>query len=370
MKTSWWAVAAATFAAASVAAPQNAAPILQQNFETGPDGWTVFGEGAKVEIDKGQVRAGKPSLRYDFSVKKGAFSAALLPTGDGTLAKAKSLNFWLRCDADTTLILSLVEKNNGGRYNATFSVPANTWQQVQLSIDDFYPAEGKDDPKDPNGKLDLQDVEHIGIGDLGQFLAQIDNDMLAKLLNVKTGPRSIWLSAFTIATTENQPSFTITNGVARLDTMAHPQIGWSHVGSGTIKKVTEPPLNAPSLRVDYRQAPGTVMGIIRTIPRGRIAQLSKLQLDISSTKPATIIVQLEERNGGKYNATITLPGNSQLTAASIPFADFTQADDSRDTNGKLDLDEVHQITILDPSGLLGAADQDNTLWVANLRAVR
>ncbi len=57
-------------------------------------------------------------------------------------------------------------------------------------------------------------------------------------------------------------------------------------------------------------------------------------------------------------------------ARNLFLAEFTAAQDSKDDNDKLDLDQVKQLVILDVTGWFGGADADNTLWLNNFRALK
>ena len=55
---------------------------------------------------------------------------------------------------------------------------------------------------------------------------------------------------------------------------------------------------------------------------------------------------------------------------SATLADLTAAQDSKDNNDKLDLDQVKQLVVIDISGWVDGADADNTLWLNNFRATK
>jgi hypothetical protein len=89
---------------------------------------------------------------------------------------------------------------------------------------------------------------------------------------------------------------------------------------------------------------------------------------VSSARPTEIIIQLEEKGGGKYNRQVSIPGDSKVQKLSLTFSEFTAAGDSTDDNGRLDLDHVKQILILDMSGFTGAEEGDNVFRVSHLAA--
>jgi hypothetical protein len=65
---------------------------------------------------------------------------------------------------------------------------------------------------------------------------------------------------------------------------------------------------------------------------------------------------------------VDVPGGKERKTISVPFAEFRAADDSKDNNDHLDLDQVTQIVLMDVNALLGMTDGDNTLWIGNIRA--
>lgn len=140
------------------------------------------------------------------------------------------------------------------------------------------------------------------------------------------------------------------------------------VGEAQVSRIAGKPLEGVGLQTDYHQGPGTVMGVLRSVHGEKLMGKTTLRFTAASAKPTTIIVQLEESDGGKYNATLELPGNSEKKEFTLNFDTFNTAPDSKDENSKLDLDKVTQIIFLDVTGLTGAVDQDNTLWLNNLRA--
>ncbi len=352
----------------SFAFAQQAPPLLHHTFEGDQQGWMALGQNAKVSLvtDAAHVREGKSALRFDYGVSKGEFNLMLAQVPPGALEKAKSCSFWVKADYAAPLVMILQEKE-GGRYTALFSVPADRWQQVELSVSDFILSGGPDDPKDPNNRLDMDQVEGIVLSDISQYFAQADA-ALAEAFGLKSGSHTLYLDDLRVSETALPGSFSVINGDVRLDTFARPQIGWMAVGGTRLSVVADKPLEGRALQADYRSAPGRIVAVVKPVQRGIFAGTGKLTLSMASAKPTKIILQVEERDGGKYNMVVDLPGDSEVKNLSFPFADFSPADDSRDPNNRLDLDQVHQVVFLDASGFLGVAEQENTLWINKLRA--
>ena len=227
----------------------------------------------------------------------------------------------------------------------------------------------KDAPKDADGKLDLDQVEALGVADMAQIFVQGDAT-LAGALGISEGPRKLYLDDFLVNTTVIPPATTLKSGEGSFDTFARPQIGWIPVGEVVVTRVTGKPLGGAGLQAKYHQAPSKIAGISRYVPVDGLTGATKLTLSAASLKPAKIIVQVEERSGGKYNTIIELPGNSGRADLTINFSDLKAAQDSHDDNNKLDMDKVTQIIFLDATGLMDNTDGDNTFWINNIKAVK
>lgn len=357
--------AAAALAFPTVALAQNTtAPIVRHTFEESDGGWTLMGTGGKIAVthDAASVKSGKAALQFDYNVNKGDMAALMLLTPDGMLAKAKSFRFAVKSDAGGVLT-AILQEQGGGRYVAMFTVPAGKWQQVDLAPSDFTLSEDANDPPDPNGKLDLDKVEAFGITDVMQILAQTDNADLEKLFNVKKGAHTLLVDDVVI----NEEPLAASVQSDALDTFTRPQVGWFAIGGLSVSQVSGAPLAGRGIQLDYRQSMGKPVAVIRKIQRGTVAGKTGLSVDVASTKPAKLIIQVEEKGGGKYNILVDVPGGKQLKTLAFPFSEFKAADDSHDTNDKLDLDQVNQLVIIDGSGLLGMDEGDNTLWIGNVK---
>jgi hypothetical protein len=213
----------------------------------------------------------------------------------------------------------------------------------------------------------MNQVEGIALADLSQFFAQADA-ALVEAFGFKSGSHTLYLDDLRVNEAALPGSVSVINGEVRFDTFAHPQLSWMAVGGARLSVVSDKPLEGKALQVDYRSTAGKIVAVVKPIRRGSLMGTSKMTLSMASAKPTKIVIQVEERDGGKYNMVVDLPGDSEVKNLSFPFADFTPADDSRDPNNKLDLDQVHQVVFLDASGFLGMVDQDNTLWINKLRA--
>ncbi|MBI3721454.1 MAG: hypothetical protein HY248_02785, partial [Fimbriimonas ginsengisoli] len=291
--------------AASIAHGQaTTQPFIRHTFEENQGGWQVLGAGGKVSRtqESADVKEGQSALAFEYKVEKGSMAALVVPFQPGDLAKARAFRFWVKADYAAPLAVALQEKE-GGRYLAMFTAPAGKWQQVELSSADFYLSDDGSDPKDPNNKLDLNEVENAGIVDVAQMFAQAD-PAFGELLGIKLGAHRLLLDDFSVSAEPLTAAVTTSDKEIGIESMVRPQISWFGVGRLTLSQAAKEPLAGKSLQVDYHGAPGKAAGFVKRIPRGRLAGMDKISFTCASVKPAKLMVQLEERGGGKYNVMI------------------------------------------------------------------
>ena len=344
-------------------------PLVRQTFKETQGGWTVFGTTATLAVthDAPVVEPGNGALKFGYSVAKGDLSALVFPTDIGSITRAKSVKFRIRTDA-TTMIAVMLQEQDGGRYVAMCNAPKDRWQPIELSTDDFALAQEKDDPKDPDGKLDMDRVSGIVVTDVAQMFAQSDDAGLRSLIGVKTGSHTLYIDDFTVGADPIHTSMVTAAGDIVLDTFAHPQLAWFGLGGGDLSRSSGKPLEGLAVKFDYHQTPNKISLLSKGIAPGTLTGTKSLSLDMASSQPAKLVIQVEETDGGKYNMMIDLPGGSVSNHVNLPFDAFKVADDSKDANGKLDLENIKTLLILDGSGIMDQADHDNTLWVGHVVA--
>src|SRR5207245_193712 len=136
---------------------------------------------------------------------------------------------------------------------------------------------------DPDGKLDLDQVEGIGIVDLGMFFAQADNGEMSALFGIKLGPCTAYIDDFTVTNEPLLPTSSSLNGDFRIDTFLRPQSSWVGVGVLGVSVASGKPLDAKGIKIDYHQTPMKPAGVFRAVQRGKLAGASKLVFDAAST---------------------------------------------------------------------------------------
>ena len=137
--------------------------------------WMPFGQGATVHKTSN-------TISMDYRVAPGQLGLAILQTPEGRLAGMTRLQFRVRSDVDTMLAVMLSEKKPGGDYTALFWSPKDQWQQVDLTPADFSVNDGPKDPKDPDGRLDLDQVQAVAVFDAGQLFSQAPPDDTSRIV--------------------------------------------------------------------------------------------------------------------------------------------------------------------------------------------
>jgi len=341
------------------------APLIRSTFANGEDGWVVAqaqGTGGKVAAvhEPANLKVGAGSLNLTYPIAQGQMAGATLPIAEGVAAKMASLHFWVRSDSNTPLTVSLQEKG-GGQYVAMITVPKDKWQEVELSARDFVP---NGDAPDTNGKLDLDKIETVSLFDLSQFLAQAPP--IALLVGLKNGTRSLLLSDFQITTKPLPDAATATDSEYLFDTFTRPQASWTVFNAnGAILEAA--PLFSRALRLDYNLPYGEAIAAAKRLKPGVLTGKKTLNLHLASTHACQLLVQLEEKTGGKYNAMLSLPASVNPIDKTIDIATMTPDEQTKDPNGKLDLDQIQQLTVIDLTAVTQAPGA-NVLWIGKVTA--
>lgn len=120
--------------------------------------------------------------------------------------------------------------------------------------------------------------------------------------------------------------------------------------------------------MEYEVGPTAIAGLLRAVTPGALAGMDRVEFSLATVLPCTLLVQLEEKGGGKYNAMVPSTGLSTAKQIAIPFSEFEKAEDSVDGNETLDLAAVKQLVILDATGIQAGKEQSNTLWLGPIVA--
>jgi hypothetical protein len=347
-------IAAATLAGAQ----QNSEILLHQDFEGQLSGWSTIGPEGVVRIvkDPGAAHGGTGTLAFTYEIKPGQIAAAVLPATPA-LARMESLRFWLKIDRQAPVgVLFSERKPGGGNYTAVVWAPANGWQLVELTPTDFVLAEGPDDPKDPDGKLDLDQLQGIGIFDLSGFF-RAPNGQAAGA----AGPHTIWIDDFdALAGPTPAPTSAL-----RIDSFDRGFLSWIATAATDLKIAPAAnPLAEPAMQASYEQTEEPFPSLVRRLSNFDLSKATRLEFDIASDKEATIAIGLETHRPGaaqgpRFNLPIYPPGDREVFHVSVKLDDFQG-------QGKLDPAQLRTVILTDASAANSGSLGRNTIWIGKL----
>jgi len=329
---------------------------------------------SKVSITReaGAVKAGKGALSYTYEITPKTIRVLALQK-PMDLTGMKSLRFWVKCSQATAVVFGLAEAG-GASYQASAHCPAGAWQEVAVNLDELI----VDEPaKDTNGKLDLDQVVSFTIFDIGGFLAMFLPDM--------KGTRTIALddvvfSSKAVPLTTGATQVTKVVPIHLVDNFESPVIRWIPIAvdfseapkfslfeaAVAVDKEVPDGGGKQSLKFTHPRKGRKIHGILRNLEKLDLSKAAALDLSVKASHDGTYFVALEEKGGARYNKKIDLL-LGDWKSYSWKLSDFTLADDSRDDNGKLDPDQIKQVTIADVTTLLGGTEADEVhLWVDNV----
>jgi hypothetical protein len=310
--------------------------------------FTAMGAGTAA-----QISAGVLTLTYPIEAKHFAAAVTAAPP---SMARMRRIRLRVKSDHSTAIAVLLREKPPGGNYTAAFWAPAGTWQQVELTTADFTLSDGPQDPRDPDGKLDLDSIAAIGVLDVAQiFLALPEDSEVPLTVDRAAGQHTLLIDNFEV----------IAGGPAEkplrtgaIDAFDRGFLQWLTPGGLDLKcSASGNPLGAAALEITSREPEGTVALVTRRISNLNLSGISRLAFDVASEQEATIVLSLEQRDGKRFNLTVYPPGAKEIFHVTLRLQDF-------EGPGRIDAAQLKTLSIGDLTG------QGNKMWIANLRGER
>jgi hypothetical protein len=351
-------------------------PLIHQDFAQDASGWMSFGPSPatiKAIHDPLTVRNGKGALsvEYEGSAAKPAILALPVPHG---LAGMKSLRAGLMVDSPTAAAIFLSEKE-GGRYSAVVWLEPHVWEQVELTPDDFILGTSPADPKDPDGKLDLDQINAVGILDLSQVFPGMFGDTNAPLaIDLHSGKHKLLMDDFEIGT--DSPSWYKPRTALEIDRFVHPSLLWFTLGGADLKLDTDGKvIPGNSLEATYQQSAERFVVIPHELPPMDLSKATHLAFDIASEKPSTIIFAFEEvapgkERGPRYSANVEVDGGGKPAHREVALSSFAlDQNGAPDPGGKLDRTKLKSISLVDITAAITGQEAVNTIHLANLQAI-
>jgi hypothetical protein len=326
---------------------------------------------SKIAIthEAASVKAGKGALSWSYEITpKIVRVLALQKPLD--LTGMKSLHLWVKCSHTTSVIIGLGDPS-GASYQANAHCAAGAWQEIAVNLDELT----VDEPtKDPNGKLDLDQVGSITIFDIGGFIAMFLPDLKgARTMMID----DLGFSSKPVVTTTGAAQVTRIVPIHMVDNFESSVIRWIPISLEfaetprfalfdapvTVDKDVPPGGGKQSLKFSYPRKGKKVHGVMRNLEKVNLSKATTLDLSVKCSHDGTFFVAIEEKDGSRYNKQIDLL-LGDWKSFSWPLSEFKLADDSQDENGKLDPDQIKQVTIVDATQLLGSNEADQVhLWV-------
>jgi len=264
-------------------------------------------------------------------------------------------------------VLLSEKKPGGANYVAWFWAPANTWQAIELTPADFTVTDGPNDPKDPDGKLDLDQVEGIAIFDLAQYFSQMAASAQVPMRVVAaSGHHSLMLESFEIASdAPARPA--AAPGMVAIDLPGRDFLQWITPGDIKLRvSGADGPLGPRALQASYQPTEGQLEVLVRRVSNPQLADSKRLAFDVASERETTLMVALEMTNpdggqGPRFTSLVYPPGGREVFHVDLKLENF-------DGIGHFDPAHWRSIAIVDVTGSAGGGGEPNTLWIGNVAA--
>ena len=330
------------------------------------DQWKAMGEGGSVGVDE------KSGLAFTYSLGVKKFSAAVLPVS-GELAHMQRIRFRVKADHDTAIGVLLSEhKPGGGDYSAWFWAPSNQWQQIELGPGDFASSDGPNDPVDADGKMDLDQVQGVGVFDLAHFFGSLpENPAFPVIVAKSAGTHTLLLDDFQILDSA-APRVKASPGAIPIDLFDRGFLQWITLGGIDLKLSTaDNPLGRPALQASYEQIEGRYAILVGRLSNLDLSQAKRIAFDIASEHEATLVVSLEVKKAGsvqgpRFSATIHPPAGRKVFHVNLSLDTFEQ---DQNAPGKLDPARLKSIAITDVTAAGGGDAGSNTIWIGKVEAL-
>lgn len=123
--------------------------------------------------------------------------------------------------------------------------------------------------------------------------------------------------------------------------------GW--LGLGEIAKVSRTAPPAPTLHFEYMVGKDTLGALVHTFEPGALKGAQRLHFSAKTDTDTVLAVLIQEKGGGRFSATATLPKNvwQEIEFSPSELALARDKGDPGDANGKLDTDLIESVSIID-----------------------
>jgi len=122
----------------------------------------------------------------------------------------------------------------------------------------------------------------------------------------------------------------------------------------------------PCWQIRYSLGQREIAGLFRGVGTGALAGSAGLHVSLQVSAHTLLAVQVKERDGSEYTTVLDLPPG-RIEDRELPWPDFRQGDNSTDENGRLDVDQIREVNVLDATNAFGGGGpHDNELLLGPL----
>ncbi len=364
--------------ALTTATAQQEDTIVEYGFEEGIEGWLTLDTEAMLGVTgvAEEVHSGQGSLKFEYTQRgmvPGQMPGLLAVPLPGGAPGMRSLRFAIGTANSVTLVVAMSEED-GSNYMCPLRIQPGVWHEITLSLDDF--GLDMDNSVDENGQLDPEQVRNIALVDAWMFFSQMTATPESPFELVPADAQITWLDDVVLSRAEvirdAQPDAEIPQGqrAVVVDTCDEEAYRWVSLGADTTMIVDPESSEAgPCYRIDYSMAAGKLWAMMRSVPKGRLAGMERLEFLVGSGGDATLLVGIGEEDKSEYNTVVQVRGLQPWERVQLDFADFTLGEDKIDENGQLDADQISSVMVADFKAMADGEAVQNTLWLDDLIAV-
>ncbi|MFQ5810956.1 MAG: hypothetical protein ACE5JM_15165 [Armatimonadota bacterium] len=300
-------------------------------------------EGISTTNDPQHVKSGAGALQFDYTSDKE--SLKVVGRFAPEMPKAMSLRFWAKADRDIPLGL-LVSETDKSRYGFMLFLSKNTWQRVEVNLEDLVLAPGS---VDENDRLDADALEIIAVGDATpQLAAQAALDPAsAPYLQVELGPGTLWIDQFEVSelpVAPLHPRLDTPRGTAAiLDSFGSGMLMWMLIMDPEYSFV--PGDGDTCLELAYTPRP--MIGMVYPSVVGLVdAETDVLTLKARCDRATMLMVGVQEADGSAYTARASIVPKEDWETIEFGLDQFTPAPQAPDANFRLDPAQIAGLMVL------------------------
>ncbi len=345
-------LAALAFVGRAVAAPRKQPPAQLQprasvfHFEGDAldASWWTLDRQAKLAITReaANVASGQGALEFLYPARQGVFEQ--IGVSGLTVGNASFLSLKLKATSPTSISFG-VQERSGVVYQGLLWVPADKWVPVRSRLDDLILAE---DSADADGRLNPSEITSFFVADLANLPGEV-----GRALGWKDGEQRLWLDDLALTDDAKAPSRGRVERLgdewlAVLDGFESDALWVLPIRQAGLKLVEGAPKarGRRGLELTYALGKGRWVGFV-TAPPGwmNLSGATKLRAWIRGPLDARLVIDLEDRDGTKYEATLKVPPDDKWHEAVLPLADFLPIA-AADENTKLNPGQIHRVIVL------------------------